>query len=69
MEAILQSIASSPALALLGAGVLLTIILIPLALRLAGLTGAQIVQTIQITLQAFIQLAQGFRAQNKDGKK
>lgn len=43
----------------------LVLILVPIALRLAGLTGQQIVDVIKLTLQFFINLVQEFRAQNK----
>lgn len=65
MNEILQSIGSSPALALLGAGVLVTIILIPVFLRLAGLSGAQIIDLISITWRMVIDLVRAFREENK----
>jgi len=41
-----------------------TVVLIPVSLRIAGLTGQQIADTIGLTLQMFIALVKEFRAQN-----
>jgi len=44
----------------------LVVVIVPLALRLAGLTGQQIYDVLALTLQFFINLIKEFRAQNKD---
>jgi len=44
-----------------------TAVLIPVALRIAGLTGQQIQDTIAMTLQMFVALVKEFRQQNKAG--
>jgi hypothetical protein len=41
------------------------VLLIPIALRIAGLTGQQITDTISLTLQFFVNIVREFRAQNK----
>jgi len=43
----------------------LLIVLVPFSLRIAGLSGQQIMDTISLTLQFFINLVREFRAQNK----
>jgi len=45
--------------------VCLVVLLVPLALRLAGLTGAQIADVLKLTMQFFINLVAEFRAQNR----
>lgn len=50
------------AIALVG----LFVLILPIALRLAGLTGQQIADLLSLTLQFFINLMKEFRAQNKD---
>lgn len=42
------------------------VLFVPLALRVAGLTGQQIADLLTLTMQFFINLAREFRAQNKD---
>ena len=59
---------TQPGLGLIGALALLAILFIPLALRLAGLTGVQIVDVIRLTLQFFVNIAAGLRDENKNGK-
>lgn len=68
MVQILQWLEKQPGLAALGALVVLAIVFLPVALRVAGLTGSQIVQVIQLTLQFFVNLTAGLRNQNKNGK-
>jgi len=51
-------------LAIVVAGALL-VLLIPLSLRLAGLTGQQIADVLALTLRFFLNLVSEFRAQNK----
>jgi len=65
MVEILNAIAASPALALLGAACLLFLLLAPIALRIAGLTGRQIVDTLAMTWQMIIGLVRAFREENK----
>lgn len=48
--------------------VAIVIILVPLILRLSGLSGSQIVDVIKLTLQFFVNIAQEYRAQNQAGK-
>lgn len=43
----------------------LVVIIVPLALRIGGLTGQQVVDVITLTLQFFINIVREFRAQNK----
>jgi hypothetical protein len=52
--------------AILGAIVLvgLFVLILPIALKLAGLTGQQIADLLSLTLQFFINLMKEFRAQN-----
>lgn len=65
---VLTAIGHSSYLALLGAGVLITILLIPLVLKAAGLSGTQIVETIRLTLRFFSGVVTAFRDENKNGK-
>lgn len=64
MEQLLQS----PVLAALGGLLVLLVIGVPLALRLAGLSGSQIVEVIKLTLQFLVNFAQSLRQENKNGK-
>jgi hypothetical protein len=68
MMTIIDILAKAPTSLVLGAlGIIaLLILLIPIALRLAGLTGAQIADTLNLTLQFFINIVREFRAQNKE---
>lgn len=61
MEQIITSITDNPVLALLGAAVLLTILLMPIVLHIAGLSGAQIVETLKLTLKFFVDVVKAFR--------
>lgn len=67
MDNIVQAILSSAVFPVMGLAAMLTILLIPLVLRLAGLSGKQIVDTIALTLQFFRGLVQSFRDENKNG--
>ena len=40
------------------------VLLVPIALKLAGLTGAQIVDVLTLTMQFFVNMVREFRAQN-----
>lgn len=46
--------------------IMVVVLFVPVALRLAGLTGQQIQDVIALTMQFFINLVREFRAQNKD---
>ena len=49
------------------AGLLVLIVLgLPLALRVAGLTGQQIADLLALTMQFFINLVHEFRSQNRN---
>ena len=67
---IIDVLSQAPASLILGvlALALVFILLIPLALRLAGLTGQQVADTIKLTLQFFLDLVGEFRAQNKSSQ-
>lgn len=62
-----SALANLPASLIVGlAGLLVLVILaLPLALRVAGLTGQQIADLLGLTMQFFINLLHEFRAQNK----
>lgn len=68
MEALLKTLSESPVLALLGAVVVVAIVLIPVFLRLAGLSGAQIIDVINITGRMIVDLVRAFRDENANGK-
>lgn len=63
-----EIIKALPAYVVLGvAGIAaLVLLLVPIALRLAGLTGQQIADTLSLTMQFAINLVREFREQNKD---
>ena len=67
MENILSIIANSPVLAFLGALVILALVLIPIILRLAGLTGEQIVQVLIAMQENARATIREFRQQNING--
>lgn len=46
--------------------VALLVLLIPITLRIAGLTGAQIIDAFTITFNAFLSIVKEFREQNKN---
>lgn len=62
-----SALSNLPASIIVGlAGLLALIVLgLPLALRVAGLTGQQIADLLALTMQFFINLVHEFRAQNK----
>lgn len=64
MQAILSSISSSPVLAALGALLLLVIVIAPVGLKVAGLSGAQIVAVIKLTAETAVKLVRAFRCQD-----
>lgn len=57
-----------PTALILGVVGLLAIIIIfvPIALRIAGLTGQQIADVLGLTMQFFVNIVREFRAQNKN---
>lgn len=65
---IILDLSKWPVGAILGAlGIIaLLLLLLPVALRVSGLTGQQISDVISLTLQFFLNLASHYRAQNKD---
>ena len=65
---ILNLIASSPVLALLGAGVLLVVLVAPIVLRIAGLSGAQIVDLLKTTARFAVNLALALRIEDDKDK-
>ena len=65
---LLKNVAASPALALLGAGVLLALLLAPIALRVAGLSGSQIVDLLKTTARFAFNLASALRIQDEGDK-
>lgn len=68
MVEILHEIGSSPVLAFVGAALLLALLLLPVALKLAGLSGQQIVDTLTITGRILIDLVKAFRDENRSDK-
>lgn len=66
IEAILKYAPQSLILGALGLLVLL-VLGVPLALKVAGLTGQQIIDLLTLTMQFFINLAREFKEQNKQG--
>jgi len=63
---IINAIAGSPLLAIVGLVVIVSIVLAPAALSLAGLTGAQIIDLLKSTMQFIISLIHEFRSSNAD---
>jgi len=61
----MQQILENPLLAALGALVLLAVILAPAALRVAGLTGGQIIELLKATMQFIVEVVRSFRSENK----
>lgn len=59
-----QKLLDNPLLAAAGLVVLLLILLLPLALRLAGLTGAQILELLRATMAFIIEAIKTFRSTN-----
>ena len=65
---IIDVLSKAPASLILGvlALALVFVLLIPLALRLAGLSGLQIADTLKLTMTFFLNLVSEFRNQNKE---
>lgn len=66
LETVIQAALNSPYLAALGLLVLLALILAPIALRLAGLTGDQVVRLLQATMQFILEVIKDFRNSNSN---
>lgn len=64
MVEILHELGNSPLLAALGLVTLLALVVAPIVLRMAGLTGAQIVQLLSATMNFLIELVRQFRQEN-----
>lgn len=67
MSDILSKIPQTVILGVFGLFVVV-VLLVPISLRLAGLTGQQVVDVITLTLQFFINLVREFRTQNKSNQ-
>lgn len=66
MDKILAEIGKSPALAWLGFAVIVALLLVPVVLRIAGLTGSQIVTLLRSMIDALVLLVKEFRAENRN---
>lgn len=66
IDRLIAVLSSSPALALLGLALLVALVFAPAALRLAGLSGLQIVELLRSTMTFVVELVRQFRAQNKE---
>lgn len=60
----MDKLLTNPIFAALGLLVLLGVLLAPLALRLAGLTGKQILELFKATMVFIVEIIHEFRAQN-----
>lgn len=69
MSVIIEFLKTVPQTLLLGVfGIgAIVVIIVPITLRIAGLTGQQIIDLLTLTMQFFINLAREFKAQNKQG--
>lgn len=65
MSDLLGQITANPVLAFLGALVVIALVLVPVFLRLAGLSGAQIIELVNVTWRNIIDLVHAFREENK----
>lgn len=61
MSAIAKAIEASPVLAILGFALLVALIVLPLALALAGLTGSQILTLFKASFDFVLQLIRDLR--------
>lgn len=68
MQDIFNAIAASPALAWLGAGVLLLVLFAPIALKIAGLSGAQIVELLRTTAAFAVNFVVALRCEDEPPK-
>jgi len=46
--------------------IVVIVLFVPVALRVAGLTGQQIAEVLAMTTRVFLELVREFRAENKD---
>lgn len=67
MDALAEILKAAPQSLILGAlGIVaIVVIILPISLRVAGLTGQQIADLLTLTMQFFVNLLQEFRSQNK----
>lgn len=61
----MTTLLTNPIFAALGLLVLLGVLLAPLALKLAGLSGAQIIEVLKATMQFIVDIIREFRADNR----
>jgi len=61
---VINALAASPVLAIIGLVVVLSIVFAPGVLSLAGLTGAQIIDLLKSTMRFIVQLIHEFRTSN-----
>lgn len=66
MKDILDALAGSPLLAVIGLAVIVAIVFAPAALSLAGLTGGQIGELLKATMAFIIEAIREFRSSNAD---
>ena len=60
----MQQLLTNPIFAALGLLVLLGVLLAPVALRLAGLSGTQIIELLRATMEFIVEVVREFRIQN-----
>lgn len=60
----MEKLLSNPALSVLGLLLLIGVLLAPLALRVAGLSGAQVVELLRSTMGFILEVVREFRSQN-----
>jgi len=65
MSDILNALANSPLLAVVGLVVVLAVILAPAALSIAGLSGSQIIELLKATMAFIVEVIKEFRSNNK----
>lgn len=65
MTSVIQAIGASPVLAVIGLVVVLAVVLAPVALGIAGLTGAQIVELLKSTMVFVVEVIREIRSSNK----
>jgi len=60
----MEQFLTNPIFAVFGLLVLLGVLLAPVALKLAGLTGSQIIELLSATMQFIVEIIHEFRSQN-----
>lgn len=65
MEHLIDTLANSPLLALVGLLVVIAILIAPIMLRLAGLTGGQVLELFRATMSFILSAIHEFRASNE----